>query len=180
VISRRVGAALLATLVVCAGLLLQDDANESLVQSTQRVAGRNTPNADRSTDRPADRAEAAAALVARGAWHAPSALAVAAWSGPSRPAEPPPAPRAMPRAAPEPLVPPAAAPRAPGFGFKLIGTVAEAGGTGALLSSPQRSLWVRAGDTVDSAWRVLRIDAGGVDLLWLPQQLPARIDYSSP
>jgi hypothetical protein len=49
-----------------------------------------------------------------------------------------------------------------------------------LLAGVQRSLWVRVGDTVDSSWRVQRVDASGVDLLWLPQQLPARLTYRRP
>jgi hypothetical protein len=65
-------------------------------------------------------------------------------------------------------------------GYDLIGVVTDAAGPGALLAGAQHSLWVRSGDTVDSAWRVLRVDAGGVDLLWLPQRLPARLNYRTP
>jgi hypothetical protein len=131
---------------------------------------------------PAPGNAANAAAVTRGAWHAPSAEAVAAWSAPQPVAVAAPArvaPRAV-AAAPPSAPPPPPAPRAPGLGYELIGTVTDSAGAGALLASAQRSLWVRAGDTVDSSWRVQRVDASGVDLLWLPQQLPARLAYRTP
>ncbi len=156
------------------GLLQRTDATGS-ADNTGGSAGGAPTNA-----RPAVTATAA---VARGPWHAPSAEAVAAWSAPRpvapmAPARVARAPVAVVAVQPHPATPPA--PRAPAVGYELIGTVADAAGPGALLAGAQHSLWVRAGDTVDSAWRVLKVDAGGVDLLWLPQQLPVRLNYRTP
>jgi hypothetical protein len=38
----------------------------------------------------------------------------------------------------------------------------------ALLDSPQRSLGVQAGQVLDQRWRVERIAAERIDLIWLP------------
>jgi hypothetical protein len=42
----------------------------------------------------------------------------------------------------------------------------------ALLTGPNRSVSVRAGDTLDGQWRVDQVSASGVRLTWLPAQLP--------
>jgi hypothetical protein len=123
-----------------------------------------------------------AVTTTRRPWHAPSAEAVAAWSAPqpvavAMPARVAPLPAAV---APPFVPPPPPPPRAPALAYELIGTVTDAAGAGALLAGAQHSLWVRAGDTVDSAWRVQRVEASGVDLLWLPQRLPARLNYRAP
>lgn len=202
--SRSVLGALLLTLLACAAVLLwdadseADEARSLLVvrggSATPPLTARNRsaalgPSAAAvdatATSRPAVNTTARPApfIPGHAAWAELSASAQAAWSAPAPPPPPPPPPAARPAttlAAIQSPAPSPTPPQAPPFAFQLIGTVAEGNTLGALLQGPQQSLWVRAGDTVGGAWRVQRVEARGVELLWLPQQLPARIGYRTP
>lgn len=203
--SRPVLGALLLTLLACGAVLLwdadseADEARSLLVvrggPATTPLTARNRSTAlapsaaaaDASaSSRPAvdTTARPAPFIPGHAAWAELSASAQAAWSAPAPPPPPPPPPAARPAVtlaaghSPVPAPPPPS--QAPPFAFELIGTVAEGDTLGALLQGPQQSLWVRAGDTVDGAWRVQRVEARSVELLWMPQQLPARIGFRAP
>ncbi|MDM4767019.1 hypothetical protein [Pelomonas sp. SE-A7] len=94
---------------------------------------------------------------------------LAAWAPP-----PPPPPPPVQAAAPAAPV----MPQAPAFPYQLIGRMEEQGGKSqALLSSPNRTLSARVGETIDGQWRVERIDAQGLALIWLPAQQPQTISF---
>lgn len=93
----------------------------------------------------------------------------AAWQPPPPP-PPPPAPPA----------PPPPPPTAPAFPYQLIGRLqdgADAASAQAFLSGPQRSLAVRAGDTLDGQWRIEQIGATGLTVTYLPLQLKQTIAF---
>lgn len=84
-------------------------------------------------------------------------------------------PEAVKVAAPPPITqaaeappPPAGPPAAPPFPYTLIGRVEDGPLIQALLSSPRRTLGVKAKDVIDGQWRVDAVDARGVTLTWLP------------
>lgn len=102
-----------------------------------------------------------AAPAARAPW--PRLLQVAAWGPPP----PPPAPVAT-KAPPPADDAPAGPPPAPPFPYTLIGRLEDGPLTQALLSSPRRTLGVKANDVIDGQWRVNSVDAAGLNLTWLP------------
>lgn len=114
---------------------------------------------------------AAGAPVNHAAWPAPPAARepwprvsqVAAW-GP-----PPPAAVVTKASQPQPVdAAPAGPPPAPPFPYTLIGRLEDGPLTQALLSSPRRTLGVKANDVIDGQWRVNSVDAAGLTLTWLP------------
>jgi hypothetical protein len=70
---------------------------------------------------------------------------------------------------------------APPLPYQMIGRLVEGEGAQAadvaLLASPQRALSVRRGDVIDGQWRVEQVGASGVQLLWLPGQLPQTLAF---
>jgi hypothetical protein len=112
-----------------------------------------TATADRSTRLPTSREPAAAG---RTAWPEASEAALAAWSPPPPPPAPPVALAAPPK------------PKAPAFPYQWIGQLDDGETPQALLSSPQRSFGVRAGDVLEGRWRVERIASRGLQVTWLP------------
>jgi hypothetical protein len=94
---------------------------------------------------------------------APIGDAMAAWEPAPTPATPASAP-----ARPALVGPTIPAP--PAFGYTLIGRIEEDGDNKAVLNSELRTLAVRAGEVVDSQWRVDAVDATQVTLVWLPTQ----------
>lgn len=100
--------------------------------------------------------------AARRAW--PHAGQVMAWGPP-----PPPAPVASKAPPPASVAEaPAGPPPAPPFPYTLIGRLEDGPLTQALLSSPRRTLGVKAKDVIDGQWRVDAVDAAGLTLTWLP------------
>lgn len=101
--------------------------------------------------------------VARSPW--PRLAQATAWG-------PPPAPP-MPMAAKAKTAStaddaPAGPPPAPPFPYTLIGRFEDGPLTQAMLSSPRRTLGVKAKDVIDGQWRVDAVDATGMTLTWLP------------
>ena len=178
-IGRPLQWALAATVLSVAVVLLTEEPADVVAARPTPEPGAS-PAATRSTAAP--RAPSAPLPATSGPWPAPTEASLRAWSGPPAvPAAPSPVVAAVQPKAPAPTV--AAVdtpPRAPALGYELIGTVSEAGVMGALVGNTQRALWVRPGDTVDGTWRVVQVNANGVELLWLPQQLPARLGYRAP
>ena len=114
---------------------------------------------------------------ARPVWPDALPAALAAWAAPDAlpPARPlvvaaPATVAATPAAAP----PPAVAPRP---AYTLVGVLQQPAGWTALLAGPQRSLAVRAGDVIDSQWRVDQVSAAGMVGTWLPQGLPYSLQH---
>lgn len=114
---------------------------------------------------------AAAALdwtpVARQPWAETKDAQFAAWAPPPPPPPPP--------AAKGPAV--VAPPVAPAFPYQLIGRLVEGAQTQGLLSGPNRSLAVKAGDVVDGQWRIDQVTEQGLKLTWLPAQLTQTIAF---
>jgi hypothetical protein len=109
--------------------------------------------ADRSTRLQTSREPAAAG---RTTWPEASEAALAAWSPPPPPPAPPVALAAPPK------------PKAPAFPYQWIGQLDDGESPQALLSSPQRSFGVRAGDVLEGRWRVERVASRGLQVTWLP------------
>ena len=116
----------------------------------------------------ASAASAAASGSARAPWPEPAASALAAWMPPPPP-PPPPAPVAAPMAPPPPVAPP--------FPYQLIGRLDEGGKPVALLAGPSRTVAAREGEVLDGQWRVQSVQPSGVQLVWLPAQLPQSIAF---
>ncbi|MFY7867597.1 hypothetical protein [Roseateles sp.] len=173
--------ALVLTLAASAWMYVQDQAeDESLARP---VAGQRRDAApaiaDRKSAPPANAAAAAAAEPApmtnwsfgeREAWQAANDKQLAAWAPP-----PPPPPPKMVAAPPAPPAPP----MAPVFPYQLLGRLVEGDQAQALLSGPNRSLAVKAGDVVDGQWRVDQVHERGLNLTWLPAKLPQTLVFRS-
>ena len=101
-----------------------------------------------------------ATAAARAPWPEPPRTARLAWGAP-----PPPPPQATPSLA-------VAVPSPPRFPYAWIGRLEEGSPpdrvTTALLAGPQRSVGVRAGDVLDTHWRIDRIAPTALQLTWLP------------
>ncbi len=111
-------------------------------------------------------------MAPRESWPETEPAALAAWQPP-----PPPVPTPSPvpaQASPPPPPPP---PQAPPFPYQLIGRLSQAGQTQALLGSDQRSLAVKAGDTIDGQWRVQSVGDDSLELLWLPGPQPQTLRF---
>lgn len=106
---------------------------------------------------------AATELQARAAWPRPGRVALAAWSPPQAPPPPPAAAAAVP--------PP------PPFPYRWIGRLEDGPDTLALLAGPQRSLGARAGDVLDSRWRLERVEPGRLQLTWLPTGAGVAVEF---
>lgn len=104
---------------------------------------------------PAPRAAEPAAQAA--AWPPLSRAALTAWVPPPPPPRPQPAP---PAAAPAPAPP-------PGFPYRWIGQIDEAGQLRVFLVDAQRLIAVAPGETVEPGWRFEGVGAGGLQLTWL-------------
>ncbi|MBB4842746.1 hypothetical protein HNP55_001261 [Paucibacter oligotrophus] len=125
---------------------------------------------DRPAEAKAREAEAAApswAPVQRQAWAEVPERQFAAWAPPPPP--PPPKIVAAPSTPPPPMAPP--------FPYQLIGRLVEGSKAQGLLAGPNRSLAVQVGDVVDGQWRVDQIHERGLNLTWLPAQLPQIIAF---
>ncbi len=150
---RLIAGLLLLTLALSLWLELQPEPGAEVVAAAparaEPAAAPTDPVARLAAGRTAEAAP-------RTAWPEPSATALAAWSAP-----PPPAPPAAPQAAP-------ARPKAPPFPYQWIGQLDDGDTVQALLSSPQRSFGVRAGDVLDGRWRVERLALRGLQVTWLP------------
>ncbi|PZP33418.1 MAG: hypothetical protein DI603_08600 [Roseateles depolymerans] len=162
------GAALLATLAATAWVAQQPDEEGTPVAAPVRrpAPAAYTAAAGASSAPPAPAAS-------RAAWAEPEAAQLAAWMPPP----PPPPPPAPPPAPPAPPPPPVAPP----LPYQMIGRLVEGEGAKAvevaLLNGPNRSLSVRAGDTLDGQWRVDQVSATGVRLTWLPARLPQTLVF---
>lgn len=114
-----------------------------------------------------------ASSAGRPAWSEPAPGQFSAWM-------PPPPPPPPPAAAPTPPPPPPP-PMAPPLAYQMIGRLVEGEGAKAvevaLLNGPNRSVSVRAGDTLDGQWRVDQVSSSGVRLTWLPAQLPQTLVF---
>lgn len=154
-LSRRhvIAALLLLTLLLSLWLEFQPQPASEVVAAAPARPGPAAATADRSTRLQTIREPAAAV---RTAWPEASEAALAAWSPPPPPPAPP-APQAAPPRA-----------KAPAFPYQWIGQLDDGETTQALLSSPQRSFGVRAGDVLDGRWRVERIASRGLQVTWLP------------
>jgi len=108
-------------------------------------------------------------LNTRRDWQTPTAIDLAAWAPPP----PPPPPPAPPPAPPAPPPPPVAPP----FPYQLMGQLTEGQTTQALLSGPNRTLAVKAGETIDGQWRVEQVDSNGMVLTWQPAQIKQTIAF---
>ena len=164
------GGALLATLGASAWVASRpQDPDEPAVAAVVRRAA---PPASAAMAPPPGPAVARAA-GSRTAWREPEPAQLAAWMPPP----PPPAPAPPPPAPPAPPPPPVAPPLA----YQMIGRLIEGDGPRAvevaLLNGPNRSVSVRAGDTLDGQWRVDQVSASGVRLTWLPAQLPQTLVF---
>jgi len=105
--------------------------------------------------------------VQRQAWSEVPERQFAAWAPPPPP--PPPKIAATPSTPPPPMAPP--------FPYQLIGRLVEGSKAQGLLASATRSLAVQAGDVVDGQWRVDQVNERGLNLTWLPAQLPQIIAF---
>jgi len=144
---------LLLTLLLSLWLELQPEPGAELVGLVPARAEPAAAPTDPVARTAAGRAPEAAR---RSAWPEPSATALAAWSGPP--------PSAMP-AAPQPGPP---QPKAQPFPYQWIGQLDDGDTVQALLSGPQRSFGVRAGEVLDGRWRVERLGIRGLQVTWLP------------
>ncbi len=163
------GLALGATVAACLWAAQLPQAEDS-VTDLAALASRRSPAglASASASAPLPRWSTAA----REPWPEVAPSALAAWQAPA-PAAPTPTPLPAPSAQP-PLPAP---PQAPPFPYQLIGRLSQAGQVQALLGSEQRSLAVRAGDTIDGQWRVQAIGDDSLELLWLPGPLPQTLRF---
>ena len=109
-------------------------------------------------------------------WPKAGAVELAAW-GQLPPQAPPPPSKPMLSTGPPP---PPAAPQALPFPYQLIGRFQQGDQVQALVTSPVRTLALRAGEVVEGQWRVDRIDDSALHLTWLPGQSAQRIGYSNP
>jgi hypothetical protein len=123
------------------------------------------------------------------AWLPPAPQALQAWGdgeAAGEPAAPPPAsPARMNSAAaaaagttadataalPEP---------APALPWRFIGRIDDGPLQRAMLATPQQMHVVAEGDTLDGRWRVQRIEAHAVELLWLPTAQTVRLAWEAP
>jgi len=153
--------ALAATLTATGYLALQPD-GEAPVAALP--ATRRLPAAPAGSQPPARLANPAAYRQPEHprseGWTALSPAALAAWAPPVTPQRVLPPPSA---ASGDP-----AKPRPPAFPYRWIGLLMQDGQATALLDSSQRSLGVQAGQELDQRWRVVRISADRIDLIWLP------------
>ena len=113
------------------------------------------------------------AVAAREPWPEAEPAALAAW----QPPPPPPLPAQATPAQASPPPPPPPPPQAPPFPYQLIGRLSQTGQVQALLGSDQRSLAVKAGDTIDGQWRVQSIGDDSLELLWLPGPLSQTLRF---
>ncbi len=186
--NRKLMAALAA--VLAATLYLQTQEDDTLLAAREPGAaprapggepGASAPRAARGPEGRADLAPWAAEALVDGAraWQRRQREALAtvpiarAGSGPSAwSAAQPPAPVVI--RAPEPaetvvIAPPA--PVAPRFPHQWVGRFND----GAVLSSPEATWVVRAGDVIEGQWRVERVDERRMSLTYLPLNLPQQI-----
>lgn len=174
---RLLGLGLLLTLAACGYTAWQEHADAAAVPApgARRPAGR-TATAGLA---PAPAPQGLGRVNLRTPLPLPGTAADQAW-GDSPPAPvdaAPPAPAAP--AVAEPPPPPPPAPQAPALAYRWIGRLDDAAGRSVMLASPQRALLVREGDVIDEQWRVQRIGADRVELLWLPGQLPRQLTLGS-
>jgi hypothetical protein len=158
-VNRRLalGAALAATVALAAIVAAQDQPADAAVVA---AVARARPAASAVAARAPDPAR-------RSPWTEPDPAVLAAWSPPPPAPAPPPPSRAA-SAAPAP-------PPVPEFPYQWFGLLVEGGAVTAMLGNEQRSLVVRAGDTVDAQWRVERIAERRIDLVWLPTGQPVPV-----
>jgi hypothetical protein len=150
-----IAALLLSTLLLSLWLALQPQSQPDS-EVVAAAPARPRPSAT-APDRPAQPASSRShAPAGRSAWPQASDAALAAWSPPPPPAAPPQPPAAAPKA------------KAPTFPYQWIGQLDDGETPQALLSSPQRSFGVRAGDVLEGRWRVERIATRGLQVTWLP------------
>ncbi len=153
--------ALTATLTATGYLALQPDVEAPVAALP---AARRLPATPTGSQSPARLASPAAYRQPEHArsegWTAMSPAALAAWAPPVTPPRPQPPPAA---ASGDP-----AKPRPPAFPYRWIGLLMQDGQATALLDSSQRSLGVQAGQVLNQQWRVERISADRIDLIWLP------------
>lgn len=159
----------------------EDEALRPPPASADLLAARPAPSAARPQD--------PTAPGQRGtAWLPPAPQALQAWGdgqAAGAPAVPPPAspPRMNPAAGaagatagatttlPEP---------APALPWRFIGRIDDGPLQRAMLATPQQMHVVAEGDTLDGRWRVLRIEAHAVELLWLPTAQTVRLAWEAP
>lgn len=170
-------AALALTLLATWWAARSEDEEESLAKPSA-ASQRNSrpaaagPSAERDRLNEAKPLEAEPATlswtpVQRQAWAEVPERQFAAWAPPPPP--PPPKISAAPSTPPPPMAPP--------FPYQLIGRLVEGQQAQGLLASATRSLAVRAGDVIDGQWRVDQVNERGVNLTWLPAQLPQIIAF---
>jgi hypothetical protein len=159
--------ALAATLAATAYLALQPDTEAPAIVSLPAGVRTRAPVRAAITSVAPDAGVAAAAdprplrVVRAGdlGWTQLTPAALAAWAPPAPPPPPP---------APAVIASEATKPRPPAFPYRWIGLLVQDGRTTALLDGPQRSLGVQAGQVLEQRWRVERIGAERIDLIWLP------------
>lgn len=162
--ARRLVGGLVLSLLAGLGVAVQDDAadDDGVALAPRAAAGR--PVAAPALPAATSNAPLAwpAAPRPRPPW--PRVAGVQAWG----PAAVPAAAQAPVPLAAEAAPAPAGPPPAPPFPYTLIGRVEDGPLMQALLSSPRRTLGVKAKDVIDGQWRVDAVDARGVTLTWLP------------
>jgi hypothetical protein len=111
-------------------------------------------------------------LLRRAPWAVPVAQNLVAWQPmiAPQPAAAPVTPHQQGSAPPAQVAPP--------FPYRMIGRLEDEQGVQALLAGPQRSHAARVGDTLDEQWRIEAITPHGLQLLWLPAQLPQTLTFS--
>lgn len=123
------------------------------------------------------------------AWLPPAPQALQAWGdgqAAGAPAAPPPAstPRmstAAATAAAAAAGATAALPEpAPALPWRFIGRIDDGPLQRAMLATPQQMHVVAEGDTLDGRWRVHRIEAHAVELMWLPTAQSVRLAWEAP
>ncbi len=149
----------LGLVLACGGALavawLPEDEPAAALTRAPRVDADQTRPISRQAPLPApDVTQAAPAVRTRQAWPDLAAGARAAWSPPPKPVPPAPPP-------PPPAPPPA-------FPYQWLGQLQDGGVTRWFIASPQQTLAVAAGDTVDQHWRVEGSEGSRLRVTWLP------------
>jgi hypothetical protein len=68
----------------------------------------------------------------------------------------------------------------PPFPYAAVGRLDDGTTSQVLLSGPGHALALRAGDAVDSQWRIDAVTDEGVRATWLPGQQQQIISYKTP
>jgi hypothetical protein len=118
-------------------------------------------------------------VAERSQWPALAGLGGAAWASAATPTSAQIAAKTKPVASvTKPVLASAEPTSAPAFPYVLIGRI-EDGEAQALLSGPNRSFGVKAGEVIDGQWRVDAVQAQSLLLTWLPSSVKKTVAFAA-